>query len=97
MDNRLVMNLTINQTNLVTSFSIWYSKIRAQQVIWTASPWYLRDGLLHLRLSEGRKCRLQVVHNALEAVALHYLPLMAAQQTQGHFKDHAGPLDEYKI
>lgn len=55
---------------------------------------YLCDGLLHLCLTEGRKCRLQILHNALKAVTLHYLPLMTAQQTEGHFKDHLGPLDK---
>ena len=58
---------------------------------------YLRHGLLHLRMSEGGECCFQIVHDALKAVTLHYLPLMAAQQTEGHFKDHPGPLDKHKI
>lgn len=55
---------------------------------------YLGNGLLHLRLSEGGECSFQIVHDALEAVTLHYLPLVAAQQTEGHFKDHLSPLDK---
>lgn len=58
---------------------------------------YLRNCLLHLCLIEGGKCIFQIVHDALKAVTLHYLPLMAAQQTEGHFKDHPGPLDKNKI
>lgn len=58
---------------------------------------YLCHGLLHLCLSESRKCSFQIVHNALKAITLHYLPFMAAQQTEGHLKDHPGPLDKYKI
>lgn len=58
---------------------------------------YLHNGLLHLRLTERRKRGFQIVHDALEAVALHYLRLMAAQQAEGHLKDHRRPLNEYKI
>lgn len=58
---------------------------------------YLSNGLLHLCVAEGGECRFQIVHNALKAVTLNYLPLMAAQQTEGHFKNHLRPLDKHKI
>lgn len=58
---------------------------------------YLHNGLLHLRLTERRERGFQIVHDALKAVALHYLRLMAAQQAEGHFKDHRRPLGEYKV
>lgn len=61
------------------------------------SSLYLCNGLLHLCLTEGGKCGFKIVHNALKGVTLHYLSLMIAQQTEGHFEDYFSPLDKYKV
>ena len=58
---------------------------------------YLSDGLLHLRLRHAGNGGFQVVHDALEAVALHYLPLMAAEEAERHLEHHLGALDEEEV
>lgn len=58
---------------------------------------YLTDCLFHLGLGEGRYGGLKVVYNALKTVTLQYLSLVAAQQTQGHLKNHLGALDKKQV
>lgn len=58
---------------------------------------HLLHCLLHLVLSQVGDGSFKVVHNTLKAVAFHYFPFMAAQQTQGYLKDHFRPLDKQEV
>lgn len=58
---------------------------------------YLGDYLFHLAVSEGGDGGFKVVYNAFKAVTLQYLSLVAAQQTQGHLKNHLCALDKQEV
>jgi len=58
---------------------------------------YLVDRLFHLAVSEVGDGGFKVVHNTFKAVTLQYLPLVVAQQTQGHLKDHLCALDKQEV
>lgn len=55
---------------------------------------YLGDCLFHLVLCEVGYGGLKVVYNGLKAVTLQYFSFMAAQQAQGHLKNHLCALDK---
>ncbi len=58
---------------------------------------YLSDRLFYLAVSEGGDGGFKVVHNTFKAVTLQYLSLVAAQQTQGHLKNHLRALDKQEV
>lgn len=58
---------------------------------------YLADRLFHLALSKGGDGGFKVVHDTFKTVTLQYLSFVAAQQTQGHLKNHLSALDKQEV